>query len=195
MARLPGYREQIHQELFDTLVRGVGTSTIAQKTKLFRALNTGNPELTNMQEGGRLSNEEIFLTLSVRFYIQFLTADLYRLVEDGIMWTYMVGNKPMLGPLPLFVAPGGGGMFGHDVNTSAHVITNGLPSWEAILKLAKPIKVERNQHFAVDVEWFTFASLDAGVTPAVDPLATVNADTELKIIKAFLGGILERSVQ
>jgi hypothetical protein len=192
---MPGYREQIHQELFDTLVRGVGASTIAQKTKLFRALNTGNPELTNMQEGGRLSNEEIFLTLSVRFYVQFGTPDLYRQVEDGIMWTFLVGNKPMLGPLPLFVAPGGGGMFGHDVNTSAHVITNGLPSWEAILKLAKPVKVERNQHFAVDVEWFIFASLDAGATPAVDPLATVNADVELKVIKCFLGGILERSVQ
>ena len=195
MARLPGYREQIHQELFDTLVRGVGTSVIAQKTKLFRALNTGNPELTNMQEGGRLSNEEIFLVLSVRIYIQFLTPLMYRYVEDGIMWTFLVGNKPMLGPLPLFVAPGGGGMFGYDVNTSAHVITNGLPSWEAILKLAKPVKVERNQHFAVDMEWFTFASLDGGVTPAINPLTQVNADVELKIIKCFLGGILERSVQ
>jgi hypothetical protein len=195
VAQLPGFREQVHQELFDTLVRGVGTSVIAQKTKLFRALNTGNPELTNMQEGGRLSNEEIFLALSVRFYVQFEEPTLYRQVEDGIMWTLMVGNKPMLGPLPLFVAPGGGGMFGHDVNTSAHVITNGLPSWEAILKLAKPIKIEKNQHFAIDCEWFTFASLDAGVTPAVNPLTLVNADTGLKIIKAFIGGILERSVQ
>ena len=160
MAQLPGFREQIHEEKYDTLIRGVGTSTISQKTKLFRA-----------------------------------TAALYRYIEDGLMWTLNVGNKPMLGALPLFVAPGGGGMFGHDVNSQAHVITNGVPSWEAVMKLAKPVKIEKNQHFSVDVEFYDFASLDAAVTTAIDPRAQLNADTGLKIVKCFLGGILERAVQ
>lgn len=195
MANLPGFREQIHEMKYDTLIRGVGTSAVAQKTKLFRALNTGSPELTNMQEGGRLSNEEVFLCLAIQFYVQFATAQLYRFIEDGVMWTLLVGNKPMLGALPLWTAPAGGGMSGYDVNAQAHVITNGLPSWEAILKLAKPIKVEKNQHFAVDVEFYAFASLDAGVTPAVNPLTQLNADTGMKIIKCVLSGILERSVQ
>lgn len=195
MAQLPGYREQIHEEKYDTLVRGVGTSAVAQKTKLFRATNTGSPELTNMQEGGRLSNEEIFLILSVRFYTQFATAALHRYIEDGLMWTLNVGNKPMLGALPLFVAPGGGGMFGYDVNANASVITNGVPSWEAVLKLAKPVKIEKNQHFSVDVEFYDFASQDAGVTAAIDPRGQLNNDTGLKIVKCFLGGILERAVQ
>ncbi len=195
MAQLPGYREQIHEEKFDTLIRGTGTSAINQTTNLFGAANLGQPQLTNMQEGGRLSNEEVFLVLSLRIYVQFATAAIIRWIEDGIMWTFRVGNKPMLGPLPLFVAPGGGGMFGHDVNAQAHVITNGLPSWEAILKLAKPVKIEKNQFFTIAMDFYTFASLDAGVTAAINPLTQLNADTGLKIIKAFVGGVLERNVQ
>uniref|UniRef100_A0A6H1ZR37 Tail protein n=1 Tax=viral metagenome TaxID=1070528 RepID=A0A6H1ZR37_9ZZZZ len=195
MANLPGYREQIHEMKYDTLVRGVGASVIGQKTKLFSALNTGQPQLTNMQEGGRLSNEEVFLCLAIQFYTQFATAQLYRFIEDGIMWTFLVGNKPMMGALPLWTAPGGGGMYGNDVNAQAHVITNGLPSWEAILKLAKPIKVEKNQHFAVDVEFYAFASLDNGATPAINPLTVLNADVGLKIVKCTISGILERAVQ
>jgi len=194
VAKLPGFKEEIHQELYDTLLRGVGASTVAAKTKLFRALNTGNPELTNMQEGGRLSNEEVLLALSLRFYVQFGTPDRYREMEDGIMWTFLVGNKPMLGPLPLFCAPAGGGMHGFDVGNNAHVISNGVPSWNGILKFAKPIEIEKNQHFSVDVEFYDFASLD-GATPLIDPRANLNADLDLKIIKCFLGGVLKRSVQ
>jgi hypothetical protein len=204
MASLAGYREQIQHELFDTLIRGVGASTVSQKTKLFSPANVGQPELTNMQEGGRLSNEEVFLILSIRIYVQFHfnhetkpgddPATLYRWIEDGILWTLNVGNKPQMGPLPLFVAPGAGGLFGFDVTDNAFVITNGVPDWKAALKLAKPIKVEKNQHFAVDTEFYTFASLD-GATTAIDPLAQLNAEKGLKIIKVFLGGILERSVQ
>jgi hypothetical protein len=194
VAQLPGYKEQIHEELFDTLIRGVGASTLNNKTKLFGAGNIGNPALTNMQQGGQLSSEEVFLALSIRFYVQFATAALYRFIEDGLFFTFLVGNKPMLGALPILVAPGGGGMFGHDVNTQAHVITNGLPSWEAILQLAKPVKIDRHQHFAVDVEFYDFPSLD-GVTAAISPRTQVNDDLGLKIIKCFLGGILGRQVQ
>ncbi len=195
MPALPGYKEQIHHELFDTLIRGVGTSTLSSKTKLFSANNTGAPELTNMQEGGRLSSDELFLCLSVRFYVQFATAQLYRYMEDGIFWTFNVGNKPMLGALPILVAPSGGGLYGHDVNAQAHVITNGAPSWDGILRLAKPIKIEKNQHFSIDLEFYNFASQDAGVTAAINPLTYLNADTGLKIVKCFLGGILARQVQ
>lgn len=195
MAKLQGYKEQVHWEFFDTLIRGVGTSAVAQQTKLFRALNTGQPELTNMLEGGRLSNEETFLLLSVRFYVQFLDPLEYRYVEDGIMWTLNTGNKTMLGPVPLFVAPAGGGLAGIDTGLVAHVLSNGDPSWNAVLLLAKPIKIEKNEHFSVDVNWYAFASLDAGVTPAVNPLTYLNADVNLKIIKCFIGGILERPVQ
>jgi len=195
MPSLPGYKEQIHHELFDTLIRGVGASTLGTKTKLFSATNTGNPELTNMQEGGRLSSEEVFLALSLRFYVQFATAALHRYIEDGLMWTFNVGNKPMLGPLPLLCAPGGGGMFGYDVNSNAHVITNGTPDWSGVLRLAKPIKIEKNQHFSVDTEFYSISSLDSGTTSAIDVKSEINSDTGIKIIKCFIGGILARNVQ
>jgi len=142
-----------------------------------------------------MSSDEIFLILSLRFYVQFATAAMYRYVEDGLFFTFLVGNKPMLGALPIFVAPCGGGMSGYDVNAQAHVITNGTADWGGILRLAKPVKIEKNQHFSVDVEFYTFASLDAGVTAAIDPQAQINADVGLKIIKCFLGGILARNVQ
>jgi hypothetical protein len=196
MAAVPNYKEQIHQELFDTLVRNNGVTTVAQRTKLFRALNTGNPELTNMLEGGRLSNEETFLLLTIRFYVQFATSARYAEIEDGIMWTLFVGNKSMLGPIPLFCAPAGGGMFGYDVGLGAHVIGNGVPSWQSILMLAKPIKIEKNEHFSVDTEFYTFAvGAGGGGAGAINPLTNLNADVTLKIIKAFIGGILERPVQ
>jgi len=195
MPSLPGYKEQIHHELFDSLIRGVGASTIQNKTKLFGSGNIGNPALTNMQEGGRLSSEEVFLALSLRFYDQFATGALYRFIEDGLFFTFNVGNKPMLGPLPILVAPAGGGMYGYDVNAQAHVIGNGSPDWNGVLQLAKPVKIEKHQHFSVDVEFYDFASLDAGATPAIVPLTELNDDTGLKIIKCFLGGILGRNVQ
>jgi hypothetical protein len=195
MAKLPTHKEHIHHEFFDTLIRGTGTSTIANTTRLFRALNIGNPALTNMQEGGRLSNEEVFLTISIRIYVQFATAATYRWMEDGIIWTYQVGHKQMLESLPLFCAPGGGGLFGHDVNAQGHVITNGTPDWSGILKFAKPVKIERNQNFFISMEFATFPSLDAGVTAAINPLTNLNVDTGLKIIKAFVGGIVQRDVQ
>lgn len=202
MARVKDKKEQVQQELYDTLLRGVGATTAAASTDLFRAQNTGSPELTNMQEGGRLSNEEEFLCLSVRFYTQFFnqgaspnSAALYRWMEDGIMWTLVVGRKPMIGPLPLFVAPGGGGLFGYDVGTAAHVLTNGAPGWGSILKFAKPIMFERNQHFHITAAFYAFQSYDGGTTAAVNPLTVLNTATDLKVIKCFLGGILERDVQ
>jgi len=194
MPSLPGYKEQVHDEKFDTLIRGTGASTVQNRVKMFGAGNIGNPALTNMQVGGALSSEEIFLVLSLRFYTQFATGAMHRFVEDGLFFTLAVGNKPMLGPLPIFVAPCGGGMYGFDVNAQAHVITNGAPTWQGILQLAKPVKIEKFQHFSVDVDWYTFQSLD-GFTAAIDPLAQLNADVGLKIIKCFLGGILGRNVQ
>jgi len=194
MPAIEGIREQLHWEYYDTLVRGVGASNVSTTTKLFSAANTGRKELTNMQEGGRLSSEEVFMALSIRFYVQFATASLYRYIEDGVIWTFNVGNKPMLGPLPLFCAPAGGGMSGYDVGTSAHVIGNGLPGWNNVLKFAKPVKINKNQHFGVDVEFFSFESLDE-TTSAINPLSSLNSDTGLKVVKCFLGGILNRAVQ
>lgn len=194
MPALAGYKEQVHHELFDTLVRGVGASAIGVRTRLFGAANIGNPANTNMQVGGALSSDEVFLVISLRNYIQFATGALYRFMEDGIFWTFTVGNKPMLGPLPLFVAPAGGGMNGYDVNAQAHVISNGSPNWLGVLKFAKPVKVEKREHFAVDMDFYQFPSLD-GVTALVDPLVQLNTELGLKIIKCFLGGILARNVQ
>jgi len=194
MAQLPNFREQIHEEKYDTLIRGVGVSTIGTKTTLFSSQNVGRPQLTNMQEGGRLSNEENFLVLSIRFYVQFATGIMYRYIEDGIVWTFKVANKNMMGPLPLYVAPAGGGMCGNDVNAQGHVITNGTPDWSGILKFGKPVEVEKNQHFGVDIEFYDFDSLD-GNAAAISPRLHMNADVNLKIVQCFLGGVLERQVQ
>lgn len=199
MAYLPTHKEQIHHEYFDTLIRGVGqalgANVVGVQTMLFRAITVGNPALTNMQEGGRLSNNEVFLTLSLRFFVQFATAALYRFMEDGIIWTYKVGHKPMLESLPLLCAPAGGGLYGYDVNAQAHVIGNGSPNWAGVLKFAKPIKIESNQHFTVEVNFHAFPSLDAGVTAAINPLDQLNDDFGLKVIKCFVGGVVERQVQ
>jgi hypothetical protein len=85
-------------------------------------------------------------------------------------------------------------MYGYDVNAQAHVVGNGCPDWSGVLRFAKPIKIESNQHFQVAMEFHTFPSLD-GVTAAINPLTQLNNNTGLKIIKAFVGGVVERQVQ
>ena len=48
MARLRDIRERLHQPFFDTLVRGIGTSTIQNNFQLFGNANVGNRALTNL---------------------------------------------------------------------------------------------------------------------------------------------------
>jgi hypothetical protein len=55
--------------------------------------------------------------------------------------------------------PAGGGIWGFDSGTS--IFNHGVPSQEAILKLARPIMVPVRQNFNVNAEFFVVGSTDA----------------------------------
>jgi len=188
MSRLRDIRERIHQPRYDSLVRGIGVSSIPNLTQLFGNANVGQRALTNLQVAGALAADATYLIKAIRCVLffqglndsEFTTAfgslpalvnvvgdnaraeDLYGLVGYGSTFTLNIGNKPMM-TAPAVYAPAGMGISGFTTENSRHVISNGLATHQSILKLAKDISVAARQNFNVAVEFFPFARLGTGV--------------------------------
>jgi hypothetical protein len=71
--------------------------------------------------------------------------------------------------------PAGGGVFGFD-STSA-VFNHGVPSQEAILKLARPIIIPVRQNIQVNAQFFT-----VGTTNVLDLMNNASTDDQLVIL-------------
>ena len=71
MARLDGVRERRHQPFFDTLVRGIGISTVANLTQLFGNGNVGQRSLTNLQVAGVLASDQTYIIKVLRAVLSF----------------------------------------------------------------------------------------------------------------------------
>jgi hypothetical protein len=225
MTKLRDIKERIHQPFYDTLVRGIGISTISNLYQLYGNANIGDRSRTNLQVAGQFSSDSFFIVKAIRMVLGFVALgdpafnvtngndvaianatntadraeDLYTLCVYGAYFTATVGQKPML-TAPLWYAPAGGGPFGSTTVTDRHVITNGMPTQEAILKLAKDITVAPRQAFNVAVEWFPFTRLTANgqggaINLDLDTLTKLNAFDGAKLIQCMLDGILTRDVQ
>ena len=190
MPRLDGVREKRHQPFFDTLVRGIGVSTVNNLTQLFGNGNVGQRALTNLQVAGVLASDQTYLLKVIRcnMYFQSLNdadfntfgalpdletpalgtnaraEDLYQLMSYGTYFQLNVGDKPMFFA-PIWYAPAGGGPSGFTTENSRHVITNGVASQEAVLVLGKDIHVPARQNFNVTIEFFPFPRLGTGLAP------------------------------
>lgn len=225
MAKIKDYRERVHQPFFDSLVRGIGQTTIANQFQLFGSANVGNPDKTNLQVPGVLASDQTYICKAVRclMYFQSLNdaefnlafsplsaitgpvgtqsraQDLYSLCGYGAYFTLNVGNKPMLNG-PLWYTPAGGGISGTSNQNARHIIQNGMATQEAILKLAKDIHVPARQNFNIVVNFFPFAVLGvasggATISGPVDVLGELNAFDGIKVLQYHLDGILTRDVQ
>jgi len=225
MARLRDVRERVHQPRYDTLVRGVGTSTVTNSTTLFGSANISNRALSNLQVAGQLAADATYILKAVRCVLNFQglndveftvafgalpaianstasnarAEDLYGIVAYGATFTLQVGNKPMLNA-PLFYAPAGGGPAGFTTENSRTVITNGVASQESILKLAKDIPIAARQNFAIVVDFFPFSVLGVGaggggINAGIDPLAYLNQFDGLKLVQMHIDGVETRDVQ
>ncbi len=226
MSRLRDLRERIHQPYYDTLIRDIGISSIPNLLQLFGNANVGNRALTNLEQAGQFASDATYILKAVRTVMWFqglasdpgafgtfgslanLTAsalgtnaraqDLYYLCAYGATFTLKIGQKQML-TAPLWYAPAGGGPAGFSTENSRSVITNGVASQEAILKLAKDIPVAVRQNFSVGIEWFPFTRAGNGQVAAytadLDPLAYVNQFDGMKLIQVFVDGVLTRDVQ
>lgn len=191
MPRIANVRERRHQPFYDTLVRTTGNpaTPINQSTLLFGNSNVGNLSLTNLQVAGQLASDQTYVILALRAWLYFNGTNRranYLHVNSQLYWTLIVGEKPMF-LAPCWYFPAGGGTWGFDSVTS--VFSNGVPSQEAILKLARPIVVPVRQNFAVQATFFPMGSVSA-----LDGLNSGATDDE-KEIKFVLDGLQTRDVQ
>lgn len=101
------------------------------------------------------------MILSLRTYLFFDgtdVRDLYQQVSSQLYFTLNVGDKPQF-QAPVWYTPAGGGIWGSD-GAGAGIFTNGWPSQDAILKLARPIVVPVRQNFNVNMEFFSVGTTD-----------------------------------
>lgn len=224
MPKLLGVRERQHQPIFDTLVRGIGITTVPNLQQLFGNANVGQRDLTNLAVAGQLASDQTYVVKAIRcsMYFQSLNdpefgafgalpainanttgtnsraEDLYKLMAYGAFLNFIVGEKTQFFS-PLWYFPAGGGISGFTTENSRHELTNGVPSQEAIMLLAKDIHVPARQNIAVTVEFFPFAVQGAGqggaIPAALDPLAYLNQFDGIKNIQVHLDGIRTRDVQ
>lgn len=191
MPRIANVRERRHQPFWDTLIRCKGAPTVPLQntTNLFGNSNVGNLSLTNLQVAGQLASDQTYVILALRAWLYFNGTSRrtnYLTVNSQLYWTLIVGEKPMFSA-PCWYFPAGGGTFGYDA--SASVFSNGEPTQEAILKLARPIVVPVRQNFAVQASFYAIGDSSA--------LNNMNSDVtdDEKEIKFLLDGLQTRDVQ
>lgn len=206
-------REELHQIFWDSPVNGIGASNLVNNTALFGAAQIGRTNLTNLKAAGQLPSDQIFAVVSLRSVMAFQSLadaafpayptaassnaqaeDLYTLLIYGSFLRFTVGAKPML-DAPVWNTPAGGGPAGFTTENNRHVITNGLATQEAILRLALPIGIGVRENFDVTLSIYPFAVLGSGYTAALDPLATLNAFDGIKFWQVALDGVYQRDIQ
>lgn len=194
MPRLSGIRERRHQPFWDTLIRttGVPAAPVAPSTRLFGNANVGNLALTNLQVAGQLASDQTYVILSLRCWMFFDGTDirdLYQQVSSQLYFTLNLGDKPQF-QAPIWYIPAGGGVYGQDTAAGPGTFNNGMPTQEAIMKLARPIVVPVRQNFNVNLEWFV-----VGGTDVLTALINGGAQDNQKVILFMIDGLQTRDVQ
>lgn len=194
MPRLHGVKERRHQPFWDTLIRTMGNPSpvIANSTRLFGNANVGNLALTNLQTAGQFASDQTYVILALRCWLYFNGTNrriLYLGMASQLYFTLTVGDKPQF-QCPAWYVPAGGGIFGFDSGTS--IFNNGVPTQEAILKLARPIMIPVRQNLSVTAEFFTTGTAD--YRNGATSLNTGATDDE-KIVMFLIDGLQTRDVQ
>lgn len=190
MPRIANVRERRHQPFWDSLIRTTGNPTVPlqNSTNLFGNSNVGNLALTNLQVAGQLASDQTYVILALRAWLYFNGTNRranYLRVNSQLYWTLIVGEKPMF-QAPCWYFPAGGGTWGFDATAATgSIFSNGVPSQEALLKLARPVVVPVRQNFAVQASFFPM-----GTVSALDGLNSGATDDE-KEIKFVLDGQLD----
>jgi hypothetical protein len=193
MPKLVGVRERRHQPYWDTLIRADSDTapdpTVSNETQLFNGRNLGLEYWTNMNIAGAFASDNTYVVLALRVWLWFKGDSallMYQLCVHQMYLQFIVGDKPQFAAQAWYF-PSGGGIHGHDSTTPAMV--NGLPSQQAILKLAKPIAIPARQHFSVKVNLY-----DTGNTSVRTNYLNSSTTIGLREIKILIDGIHTRDV-
>jgi hypothetical protein len=187
MPRIHGTRERRHQPIYDTLLRTTGApaNPVQPSTKLFGNANVGNLAFTNLQQAGVLASDQTYIVMALRFFMYFVGTNataLFQQVASQLTTTFTLGDKPQF-VAPAWYLPAGGGVFG------GAELSNGWPSQDAILKLARPIVIPVRQNIAVDAQFF-----NVGNTSALTLINGAAQDDQMSMIY-MIDGIQTRDVQ
>lgn len=194
MPKIVGLRERRHQPYYDTLVRETNDefagTVVSQTTRLFNGTNLGQAYWTNMNAAGVFPSDNTYIVLSIRCYLFFKGTSallMYARVSQQLYLTLFVGDKPQF-QAPAWYFPQGGGVWIYDSATP--IGSNGVPSQEAILKLAKPIPIPARQHFNVEAVFHDVGSQSVRTE-------YINSSTQIgeREIKVFIDGVHTRDVQ
>lgn len=193
MPKLVGVRERRHQPYWDSLIRADTNTapdpTVSNETQLFNGRNLGLEYWTNMNIAGAFASDNTYVVLALRVWLWFKGTNalaMYQLCVHQMYLQFIVGDKPQFAAQAWYF-PSGGGIWGHDSTTPAMV--NGLPSQQAILKLAKPIAIPARQHFSVKVNLY-----DTGSTSVRTNYLNSSTSVGLREIKVLIDGIHTRDV-
>lgn len=143
-----------HTPVYDTLTftAGAGTNPTINQTTSALFTNVGAQSLktyaqSNMTQSQKLPAPEAFSILAFRFRWSedILRADLTSII-NGFALEFYLGQK-YYQRAPLWYFGAGGGIFGATTRTAESIYSNGLPSREAMHKLAIPIVIENQMTF------------------------------------------------
>lgn len=169
MPKVRGRREKRHQPFWDSLVRGnVGNFTFAGNAAALGATNTlfgigaqPNLGLGNMESnGGQFPSDQTYRILALRVGLYFRACAgtvaglaltdhiMYHHAEHCLFWELTVQGKTYFQAYTPYL-PSGGGLFGDVGNDTTVYFVNGVPSQEAICKLARSIALPARQNFRV----------------------------------------------
>jgi len=237
MPRFDGARERIHQPVWSMAVRGIGVSQVTNGVRLFSDSPNSSAEFTNMQTSGAFTSDQTFVVKAIRAVMMFQSLkdsefdaygnpallpalngatvagtnsralDLYSLLGYGCHLTFNCSEKDQF-TSQLVYCPAGMGIFGSTTENSRNIASNGWPSQENILLLAKDIPIPARQGFHTKLDFFNYKPITGNVpgagtggtagtagnaatayTSALDPLAYLNAFDGIKLLGCVLDGI------
>jgi hypothetical protein len=181
-----------HTPIYDTttFTAGAGSNPTINETTSAFFVNVGaqsgkNYAQTNMDQSVKLTAPEAFSIMALRFRWSedILRADLTAII-NGFALQFFLGKK-YYQRAPIWYFGAGGGIFGTTTRTAESIYVNGLPSREAMHKLAIPIVIENQMTF--------YANL-SGNALTMTTVAS-NAAATGATLQLLLDGLYARGVQ
>ena len=139
-----------HTPLYGTVVLAAGATLSQMASALFTNVGPASNKtlaLTNVTQSEKLPAPEAFSIFGYRFRWSedVLRADIQTIINGFALEFYLGQKQYQRGPLWYYAA--GGGIYAFTTKTSESVYVNGLPSREAMHKLAIPVVIENQMTF------------------------------------------------
>jgi len=198
-----------------------GFGPVSARTQLFTRTGA-DTAITNLVQGGQFPSDQTFVVLAVRVWTYFrfngervvnqaqlwanpdIVTDrtmrvwkLYHQAESQLFWEFTAGDKPQLVTFTAYT-PFAGGLDGYFADTRLPRANNGVPTSDALMRLARPILIPPRQGFKV-----ICVASPIGSGPGtsiidqlngIDETGTENPDNIVKDIKYLIDGIHSRDV-